>query len=417
MSYPLHKVKTLLSIVLLGVLALLVLDQSRQGAEKAHWSESLLVMDKISGDVNATSRKAGYLLGYTFGYVGEQVAVGYYTGGTIKIGSVMAKGGFRVAGAFAARRTLPVVARLHLVKKWAASAAVSTELKIAIERGLTMAAETPLSALIKDSAAEVFERGMARATYDRASFSTAKVLDEVIASPSIKKLFFSPGSEGQFWHRFALFFDVMGDKATAASSKGWVKFYNRLLEFEGDILRSDRAGDAFTLFRAETSEAGKTALKKSLDEFGATDGTGKLWLRDVEKIQAEGYRYSNFDPRFDAAGNPVAGVPTLKAGDAPAGGWYATFDKLETSSAAKGRLQLPPNSSAKFRLEFDWEAVKENVRVTRGDNHRADWLEPLAKDFPANGLGGGTQMVIDGVSVPIKKIWDISATVPIQLYP
>ncbi len=69
-----------------------------QGAEKAHWSESLLVMDKISGNLNQTSREAGYMFGYTFGYVGEQAVVGLLTGGTIKIGGIMAKGGFRVAG-------------------------------------------------------------------------------------------------------------------------------------------------------------------------------------------------------------------------------------------------------------------------------------------------------------------------------
>ncbi len=395
-------------------------DRMMEGAEKAHWSENLLVMDKIGGDANEVTRQASYTFGYTFGYISEQVAVGILTGGTVKIGAVMTKGGTAFAAQLAARRVLPVVARLQFVKKWAASVAISIEMKVAVERGLIIAAETPLSLAVKDSAAEVIERGMKRATFERTAFSNSKVLDEVIAALNIKKLILTPGREGQFWYKFALFFEVMGEKATAPASKGWVKFYNRLLEFEGDILRSDRAGDALTLFRAESSDAGKTALKKSLDEFGATDGAGKLWLRDVEKIQAEGYRYSSYNPKFDRNNIEIPGPPILRSNDAPVGGWYASFDKLENTATAKNRFQLPdaPNgNTAKYRLEFDWEAVKNNVRVARGRLHTAEWFEALAKDYPENGLGGGTQMVVDGVDIPIKKVWDISGSNPIQVYP
>lgn len=156
-------------------------------------------------------------------------------------------------------------------------------------------------------------------------------------------------------------------------------------------------------------------MRKSLDEFGTTDGTGKLWLRDVEKIQAEAYRYSNFDPRFDPAGNPVPGPPKLGVhGD---GGWYSGFEKIDSSAFAKSRFQLPPESTAKYRLEFDWEAVKDNVRIPRGKQGDADWFEPLCKDYPEYGAGGGGQMLIDGVEAPIKKIWDISGSSPIQIFP
>jgi hypothetical protein len=377
-------------------------------------------MDKIQGDINEYTRQASYTFGYTFGYISEQVAVGILTGGTVKVAAVMTKGGSAMATQLAARRVLPVVARLQFVKKWAASVAISIEMKVAVERGLIIAAETPLSLAIKDSAAEVIERGMKRATFERTAFSNSKILDEVIAALSIKKLILTPGREGQFWYKFALFFEVMGEKATAPASKGWVKFYNRLLEFEGDILRSDRAGDALTLFRTESSEAGKTALKKSLDEFGATDGAGKIWLRDVEKIQAEGYRYSSYNPKFDRNNIEIPGPPILRSNDAPVGGWYASFDKLENTATAKDRFQLPdaPNGdTAKYRLEFDWEAVKNSVRVARGRLHTAEWFEALAKDYPENGLGGGTQMVVDGVDIPIKKVWDISGSNPIQVYP
>ena len=69
-------------------------------------------------------------------HISEQVAVGILTGGTIKIGAVMTKGGAAMATRLAARRVLPVVVRLQFVKKWAASVAISIEMKVAVERGL-----------------------------------------------------------------------------------------------------------------------------------------------------------------------------------------------------------------------------------------------------------------------------------------
>ena len=162
---------------------------------------------------------------------------------------------------------------------------------------------------------------------------------------------------------------------------------------------------------------GKIALEKSLEEFGASDGTGKLWFRDVEKIQAEGYRYSNFDPRFDRDGNLLAGEPKLSTVDEPSGGWYTSFDKFDGNANAKSSMQLPPESTAKYRLEFDYAAVKEKVRVPRGQHQDADFFEPLCKDFPQYGTGNSTQVIVEGVDVPIKAIWDISGTSPIQIYP
>ncbi|MGJ8634601.1 MAG: hypothetical protein ACSHX7_11860 [Luteolibacter sp.] len=389
-------------------------DRMMEGAEKAHWSESIFVMDKITGTGNEIGRQASYTFGYTLGYVCEQAAVGIATGGTVKVASIMTKGGVKVAGLLAARRVLPVVARLQFLKKWAASVAISVEMKIAVEKGLTTAAEIPLSAVIRDSVAEVIERGMARATFERTAFSNSKLLDQVLAALTIKKLLLTPGREDQLWHKFALFFEVMGEKATAPAAKGWVQAYNRLLKFDGDIFEEDRADDLLSLFRAESSDAGKEALRKSLDEFGTTDGTGKFWLRDIEKIQAEGYRYSNFDPRFDASGNPVAGSPKLGVNNE--NGWYVSFEKINSAAAAKSRFQLPATSTARYRLEFDWEAVKDHINVPRGRQGSADWFEPLCRDYPENGAGSGGQMLIDGVEVPIKAIWDISGSSPVQIY-
>jgi hypothetical protein len=282
-------------------------DRMMEGAEKAHWSENLLVMDKIGGDLNEVTRQASYTFGYTFGYISEQVAVGILTGGTVKVAAVMTKGGAAMATQLAARRVLPVVARLQFVKKWAASVAISIEMKVAVERGLIIAAETPLSLAVKDSAAEVIERGMARATFERTAFSNSKMLDEVIAALSIKKLILTSGREGQFWYKFALFFEVMGDKATAPASKGWVKAYNRLLKFDGDVFEEDRAGDLLALYKAESTAPGREALRKSLDDFAANANPAALHpdlkFLDIENVATKGYRYVAGFTDLQAQGN------------------------------------------------------------------------------------------------------------------
>jgi hypothetical protein len=389
-------------------------DRMMEGAEKAHWSENLLVMDKISGDINEAGRQASYTFGYTFGYVSEQVAVGILTGGTVKIGAVMTKGGAAMATQLAARRVLPVVARLQFVKKWAASVAISIEMKVAVERGLIIAAETPLSLAVKDSAAEVIERGMKRATFERTAFSNSKVLDEVIAALSIKKLILTPGREGQFWYKFALFFEVMGDKATAPASKGWVKAYNRLLKFDGDVFEEDRAGDLLALYRAESSAPGREALRKSLDEFAANANPAALHpdlkFLDIDKISTIGYRYvSGFSDLQGQGWKFTANADK---------GWYCTLDEFSSPGTAAAKLQIPllNSNAARYRVEFDILPLKDHALVPYGRWDNAEWLEPLARDFPEFGEGGASQFLIKGQEIPIRKIWDVSTNPPTLIF-
>lgn len=367
-------------------------DRMMEGAEKAHWSETVFSMDKIQGDINEYTRQASYTFGYTFGYLTEQVAVGILTGGTVKIGAVMAKGGAAFATQLAARRVLPVVGRLQFIKKWAASVAISIEMKMAVERGLIIAAETPLSLAVKDSVGEVIERGMARATFERSAFSTSKVLDEVVSAGNIKKLLLSPGREGQFWYKFAIFFEIMDVKATAAASQGWVKAYNRLLKFSDDIFEEDRAGDLFTLLKIESSATGREIARKSLAEYSANAGE-KLWVRDLQLLQSKGYRYvTQYDlDQIASNGGKLPLHPTRE-------GQYFTLDGSFTSGqAAKDKLQLPrPANEYIGRVEFDIAPVNDKIRVPRGDNDTAAWLEPLARDNPSLGeIGGGTQLLLE----------------------
>jgi Bacterial TSP3 repeat len=395
------------------------------GGEKAAFENTAWIKNKLlaSGtdpavfDITGVAiRTFGYATGYSSGYIIEQVAVGALTLEAGNIAKASIKGGVSLASNLSLRTAFAISSRSHLLKRTLAEAAVSLEMEAAAARGLKDAARLPISTLYHEIPGEAIEQAMRRPAFNRTTFNLRLVGEEVAKSPRLQALFLIEQTETRFWTATGKFVKSLGEETSAEAMKGWVKAYDRCLKIEGGALLDDRAEDLFKLVKVETLE-GKKALRKSLEEFGATDGSGKFWLRDVEKIQAEGYRYSNFDPRFDVSGNPVAGPPKLTASAAPSGGWYATFEKLETSSAAKERLQLPQVSTVKFRLEFDWDAVKNNVRVPRGRNHSAEWFESLAKDYPEYGLGGGLQVVVDGVDIPIRRIWDISGSTSLQVYP
>ena len=389
------------------------------GSEQTHWGQKIWVVNKLLASVDdiagTTARTAAYTIGYSSGYIVEQVCVAIGTDGVYTLAKIAAKGVVRLGSELSLKTAFAVASRGQLVKRWLAGATMSVEMEITAERGLVDAAKSPISAEFKDTAAEVWEQTMRRESYNRSLVGYRTLGEEVANAPRLQQLFLIEGTEARFWKVSGKLNKKLGDESSAEAMRGWVKVYDRCLKIEGGALLDDRAEDLFKLVKLDTTE-GKKALRKSLEEFGATDGSGKFWLRDVEKIQAEGYRYSNFDPRFDEAGNAVSGPPKLNAADAPSYGWYASFGKFEKSNIAKSSLQIPPANSAKFRLEFDWEAVKNNVRISRGSLDTQDWFEMLAKDFPLNGSGVGSQVLVDGTNIPIKAIWDISGEIPIKIY-
>jgi hypothetical protein len=177
-----------------------------------------------------------------------------------------------------------------------------------------------------------------------------------------------------------------------------VKAYNRFLKFEGDVLIEDRAEDFHILLRTGTTE-GKIAAKKSLEEFGATDGNGKLWVRGLEAVQEKGYRYiTQFE--LDQITANGGNLPLHKTRD----GQYFTLDgAYATGEAAKSALQLPrPAGEYIGRVEFNIAPVKDNIRIPRGMGDAADWFEPLARDNPDLGTtGGGSQLLLDSIQVEV----------------
>ena len=87
-------------------------------------------------------------------------------------------------------------------------------------------------------------------------------------------------------------------------------------------------------------------------------------------------------------------------------GQYFTLEGSYANGAdAKNALQLPrPAGEYLGRIEFDIAPVKDKIRVPRGENDTADFLEPLTRDFGEFGefgLGGSPQLLLDSEEVPV----------------
>ena len=86
---------------------------------------------------------------------------------------------------------------------------------------------------------------------------------------------------------------------------------------------------------------------------------------------------------------------------------YFTFDNPEGKSVAliKSELQIPHTPT--YYGEFDTLQIIDDVKIPKGQWGKADYLEPITKDYGLNhpdpkrrfGIGGATQAV---TTTPIK---------------
>lgn len=49
---------------------------------------------------------------------------------------------------------------------------------------------------------------------------------------------------------------------------------------------------------------------------------------------------------------------------------------------------------------------KDNLKATRGDFSRAEYYEFTCKDFPDNGSGGASQLLLDHKEVLLDEVFD-----------
>jgi hypothetical protein len=387
-------------------------DRMGEAAEQFIWADSPWKTDPLFAGVEAGIVNAWYSLGYCSGYIAEQIVIGVATGGVGKIAVVLAKAGGQAAFQLAKRAVSAVWFRMHLIKKTMAEAVISQELSIAIERGLAKAAKEPVSATIRDCPAEIIEAALAREGFNRATFSTKLLLDEIGQAIYIGKLCQTPAREAQFWHRLAIYFQIMGDDATANASKGLVRAYNRLLKFEGDELIEDRLGDFFTALRCESLAEGRQLARDSMEEFAtrAAPARGNEAFKlsaKVAEVYPELYHYKPAKDflytRFEN------GAFKMDARDQ--GKHYLT----PSADATPGSLQLSqiPGVSvaerARYRLKFRVEQIKEKLEIPySNDLHNGgvtDRLEPITRDNPHLGPGGCVQFTTDA-EIVIDEVFD-----------
>jgi hypothetical protein len=119
-----------------------------------------------------------------------------------------------------------------------------------------------------------------------------------------------------------------------------------------------------------------------------------------EAIPGKFYRY--WFRRPDTLAQAKAGQLAAKEG-----GTYVSFDAIDDAIIAKGKLQIPYRPE--YRVTGDTYSVLDRISIPRGKWGRADYLEPLAKDFPEFGPGRATQAIVEG-PVPVDpdtifKLW------------
>lgn len=115
-----------------------------------------------------------------------------------------------------------------------------------------------------------------------------------------------------------------------------------------------------------------------------------------EVIPATGYRYSSGE-QF---------VATVENGFLPARteGTYFSFNRYNTSSLARDQLQLP--YSPEYGVSFDTLPIIDDIHIPHGMWGEAEYLEPLARDFPGWGAGGGTQAITySPIPVNTRNLW------------
>jgi hypothetical protein len=78
------------------------------------------------------------------------------------------------------------------------------------------------------------------------------------------------------------------------------------------------------------------------------------------------------------------------------------FDRFDTPQPRK--LQVPHDASV--RTSFDTLQLMDDLSVPKGLWGKADWLEPIVKDFPQFGEGGATQAIthLEIIIDEIKKL-------------
>ena len=167
------------------------------------------------------------------------------------------------------------------------------------------------------------------------------------------------------------------------------------------------------LFCGLNTPAKRTALQESLVAYKQAvelNPAAKFWIKNIDDIQVEAYRYSSFTPPngWSSYDGMLPNVPSP---------WYCSFDKIYSPEMANDKLLLPGSSrNPRYRLEFETHDVKNKSRVAKGHQEADPHFEPRTREIPAEdnpfeSAGTGqdglaTQFLVEG-DIPIKRVIDM----------
>jgi hypothetical protein len=247
--------------------------------------------DPLLSSAIAFQRTAAYTIGYSTGYLTEQVVVGYLTAGGITIGKVFLSGGGRISTKLAARTTATIAAsdswlRAYLQGNAALANSVEREL---YRRGIVLYASEPTTSAIKQPAADIIQALLRKPGFDVTLFNQ-KTLTEALLQGNLRKLTATTAGENLFRKRTAQLIHLLGDEADAVTMKN----YLQVAEERVVIAHPDGAVDEyfegfFRAFEGNSSIVGNLAepvqslsagAKTRLKAFLSDPNPGYLWKID-----------------------------------------------------------------------------------------------------------------------------------------
>ncbi|MDH5763131.1 MAG: PKD domain-containing protein, partial [Nitrospinota bacterium] len=202
-----------------------------------------------------------------------------------------------------------------------------------------------------------------------------------------------------------------------SSTEGFFEMVKRLIP--GNVLHAERYQDFLKLVNAEginniPEDLAQNWFAKFRNEVDAGAAKPKMLLEGIEQLRPIAYRYVN-----DWKGI-IKDLPSGTKGltKHEGNGWYSTFNKYDAAADAKSALQLRPDRTGRYRIEFDMTPdIGKNTKVPYGKEYDSPDLEPVTRDFPDRGSGGATQVLVENVEIPIREIWDIGVNPPVKVFP
>jgi hypothetical protein len=383
-----------------------------QGAERNAWLNLPLNTGVLETGGTQLAREHAYTFGYTTGYLCEQVGVGVLTAGATKYAQVAKIGGTVLAGQLASRTLGAIATRATLLKKWFASAAISIELRLAVEQGITVAGRTALPAAGNRVVLEVIEEGLESFGAQRSLMNWKVLLDDVLEQPRLLQVFQVAGYEAKYLESTALLVHRLGATTTPQAMRQWPRLCNALAPLNEGALADDvlRMGDLFTALKFDAPQ-GQQVVKELLESLESKTAAeildGPALPASIKDVYPMMYHYADRSTLIDFADDLIEGVVgKWRLHEHPTGRFVGVED-VAPQAQVQSKFQLPFQKNGpqwepvpnKGRFKFV-AGTTDDLRIPRAVRHSTDlgagnknWLQMIVADNPNCGAGGTSQFL------------------------